>query len=61
MAVRYQHITDKVRTDVAKQVDGLIWKKPKKEKKKGKGKRRKKDGERRDQGDDGPAGDRVAA
>lgn len=56
MAVRYQHITDQVRQDVAKQVGGLIWQQPKKAKKKGKGKRRKKDGAHRDQGDDGPAG-----
>ncbi|MFD7166614.1 tyrosine-type recombinase/integrase [Streptomyces violascens] len=26
MAARYQHMVDAVRTDVAKQVDGLIWK-----------------------------------
>ncbi len=25
MAVRYQHITDQVRQDIAKQLDGLIW------------------------------------
>ncbi|GAA1029925.1 site-specific integrase [Virgisporangium ochraceum] len=25
MAVRYQHLTAKVRTDIAKQVDGLLW------------------------------------
>lgn len=26
MAARYQHMVDAVRTEVAKQVDGLIWK-----------------------------------
>lgn len=26
MAARYQHMVDAVRTDVARQVDGLIWK-----------------------------------
>lgn len=26
MAARYQHMVDTVRTDVARQVDGLIWK-----------------------------------
>ncbi len=25
MAARYQHMVDAVRTDIAKQVDGLIW------------------------------------
>jgi len=25
MAKRYQHVTDKVRHDIAKRVDGLIW------------------------------------
>jgi len=33
MAKRYQHITHQVRQDVAKRVDGLIWKPPKKQKK----------------------------
>ncbi len=26
MAARYQHMVDSVRSDVARQVDGLIWK-----------------------------------
>lgn len=26
MAARYQHMVDAVRADVARQVDGLIWK-----------------------------------
>ncbi len=26
MAARYQHMVDSVRNDVARQVDGLIWK-----------------------------------
>lgn len=26
MAARYQHMVDTVRTNVAEQVDGLIWK-----------------------------------
>lgn len=26
MAARYQHMVDAVRTDVARQVDGLTWK-----------------------------------
>ncbi|MGW1326544.1 hypothetical protein ACWD64_28855 [Streptomyces antibioticus] len=26
MAARYQHMVDAVRTDIARQVDGLIWK-----------------------------------
>jgi hypothetical protein len=25
MAARYQHITDPIRADVARRVDGLIW------------------------------------
>lgn len=26
MAARYQHMVDAVRTDIARQLDGLIWK-----------------------------------
>ncbi|GAA2352519.1 hypothetical protein Cme02nite_26380 [Catellatospora methionotrophica] len=33
MAARYQHLTDSIRKDVAKQVGGVIWKRTKKEKK----------------------------
>jgi hypothetical protein len=46
MAARYQHMVDAVRTDVAKQVDGLIWKP---------------EAERPDDGDDGAAGALVPA
>jgi integrase len=28
MAVRYQHLTDPIRADIAKRVGGLIWKAP---------------------------------
>jgi hypothetical protein len=28
MAARYQHVTDTIRQDVARQVDGLIWQAP---------------------------------
>jgi integrase len=28
MAARYQHVTDAIRTDIAKRVGGLIWKAP---------------------------------
>ncbi|MEU3319606.1 tyrosine-type recombinase/integrase [Streptomyces sp. NPDC006785] len=46
MAARYQHMVDTVRTDVARQVDGLIWKPA---------------GERPDDDDDGAAGVLVPA
>lgn len=46
MAARYQHMVDTVRTDVARQVDGLIWKPV---------------GERPDDDDDGAAGVLVPA
>lgn len=46
MAARYQHMVDTVRTDVARQVDGLIWKPAE---------------ERPDDGDDGAAGVLVPA
>lgn len=46
MAARYQHMVDTVRTDVARQVDGLIWNPA---------------GERPDDGDDGAAGVLVPA
>ncbi|WP_412753466.1 hypothetical protein [Krasilnikovia sp. M28-CT-15] len=28
MAVRYQHLTDKIRADIAQRVGGLIWQAP---------------------------------
>lgn len=28
MAARYQHMTDSIRHDVAKRVDGLLWQRP---------------------------------
>ena len=40
MAKRYQHLTNKIRRDIAKQVDGLIWKPEKRKKKPTKGKKR---------------------
>ncbi|WP_328682986.1 tyrosine-type recombinase/integrase [Streptomyces sp. NBC_00343] len=46
MAARYQHMVDAVRTDVAKQVDGLIWKP---------------EADRPDDDDDGAAGALVPA
>lgn len=46
MAARYQHMVDAVRTDVARQVDGLIWKAA---------------ADRPDEGDDGAAGALVPA
>ncbi|MCP3756282.1 site-specific integrase [Streptomyces sp. TBY4] len=46
MAARYQHMVDAVRSDVARQVDGLIWKAA---------------ADRTDEGDDGAAGVLVPA
>ncbi|MCC3767291.1 site-specific integrase [Streptomyces sp. UNOC14_S4] len=46
MAARYQHMVDTVRNDIARQVDGLIWKPS---------------GDRLDDGDDGAAGVLVPA
>lgn len=46
MAARYQHMVDTVRTNIARQVDGLIWKP---------------EGERPDDDDDGLAGTLVKA
>ncbi|MFD8308112.1 tyrosine-type recombinase/integrase [Streptomyces sp. NPDC059690] len=46
MAARYQHMVDSVRSEVARQVDGLLWKP---------------DGDGLDDGDDGAAGALVSA
>nr|MBA3488706.1 tyrosine-type recombinase/integrase [Longispora sp. (in: high G+C Gram-positive bacteria)] len=56
MVTRYQHVTDQIRQDIAKRVDGAIWQADKVKKKPKKIKKKRKKGD----GDDGSSGFLVA-